>query len=126
VTDVPVDTIPAWIDATQVLADVLDVLRLPSTDDDADRIEQLIPTAADRIRAFIDRDDDPLPDAPPMHPLIRTSMTNAVIEMYRRKDAPFGVLNAWSPDEVAVRITTDPLRGVRGLLLPLKKKFGVA
>lgn len=124
-TDVPpVDAIPAWVDPTQVLADVLDVLRLPSTDDDADRIEQLIPTAADLIEAFIDR-AEPLPDAPPMHPLIRTAMTNATIELYRRKDAPFGVLNAWSADEVAIRITSDPLRGVRRLLLPLKQKFGV-
>lgn len=124
-TDLPVDTIPAWVDADQVLADVLDVLRLPSSDDDADRIETMIATAALLIEAFIDR-AEPLPDAPPMHPLIRTAMTNCTIELYRRKDAPFGVLNAWSADEVAVRITTDPLRGVLKILFPLKQKFGVA
>jgi hypothetical protein len=126
-TDVqPVDTVPSWVDPAQVLADVLDVLRLPATDDDADRLEALIPTAALLVEAFIDRGDSPLPDAPPMHPLIRTAMTNVVIELYRRKDAPFGVLNAWSADEVTVRITTDPLRGVLKILLPLKRRFGIA
>ena len=60
-----------------------------------------------------------------MHPLVRTAMTNLTIELYRRKDAPFGVLNAWSPDEVAVRISSDPMRGIVHILLPLKKKFGI-
>jgi hypothetical protein len=122
----PVDTVPPWVDPEQVLADVLDILRIPTTDDDADRIDALIATAADLVEAFIDRGDSPLPDAPPMHPLIRTAMSNVVIELYRRKDAPFGVLNAWSADEVAVRITTDPLRGVLKILLPLKRRFGIA
>lgn len=125
-TDVqPVDAIPTWVDPAQVLVDVLDVLRIDPTDDDADRIEQLIPTAADLIETFLDRDTDPLPAAPPMHPLVRTGMTNVTIELFRRKDAPFGVLNAWSADEGPVRITTDPLRGVRKILLPLKQRFGV-
>lgn len=121
-----VDDLPAWVDATQVLADVLDVLRLPATDDDSDRIESLIPTAADLVKTYLDRDADPLPDAPPMHPLVRTAMTNLTIELYRRKDAPFGVLNGWSPDEIAIRISTDPLRGVVKILLPLKRRWGIA
>jgi hypothetical protein len=125
VTDLPVDTVPAWVDPDQVLTDVLDVLRKPVTDVDADRVEQLIPTAADLVRAYLDRDDDPLPPAPPMHPLVRTAMTNLTIELYRRKDAPFGVLNAWSPDEMAVRISSDPMRGVIHVLLPLKQQFGI-
>jgi hypothetical protein len=125
VTDLPVDTVPAWVDPDQVLVDVLDVLRKQATDADADRIEQLIPAAANLVQTYLDRDDDPLPDAPPMHPLVRTAMTNLTIELYRRKDAPFGVLNAWSPDEVAVRISSDPMRGMVHILLPLKQKFGI-
>ena len=124
-TDLPVDTVPAWVDPDQVLTDVLAVLRKPATDVDADRLEELIPTAANLAQAYLDRDADPLPPAPPMHPLVRTAMTNLTIELYRRKDAPFGVLNAWSPDEVAVRISSDPLRGVVHILLPLKKQFGI-
>ena len=124
-TDLPVDTIPAWVDADQVLADVLDVLRKTATDADSDRIEALIPAAANLAQAYLDRDADPLPAAPPMHPLVRTAMTNLTVELYRRKDAPFGVLNAWSPDDLALRVSSDPMRGVVGILLPLKTGFGV-
>ena len=119
-------SVPVWVDADQVLADVLDVLRLPPTDDDSDRIAALIPAAAGLIETYLDREDQPLDPAPPMHPLIQTAMTNCTIELYRRKDAPFGVLNSWSSDEMVVRISTDPLRGVLKILLPLKLNFGVA
>lgn len=126
-SDLALDTdVPAWVDPTVVLADVLDVLRLPATDDDADRIEALIPSAARLVEDFIDRGDNPLPDAPPMHPLVRTAMANITIELYRRKDAPFGVLNGWSPDESVVRINTNPLRGMLHVLLPLKVQWGIA
>lgn len=124
-SDLPVDTVPAWVDADQVLTDVLDVLRKTSADPDADRISALIPSAAGLVAAYLDRDADPLPAAPPMHPLVRTAMTNLTVELYRRKDAPFGVLNAWSPDDLALRVSSDPMRGVVGLLLPLKQRFGV-
>lgn len=124
-TDLPVDTVPAWVDQDQVLVDVLDVLRKAASDPDADRVEALIPTAADLVQAYLDRDADPLPAAPPMHPLVRTAMTNLTVELFRRKDAPFGVLNAWSPDDIALRVSSDPLRGVVGILLPLKTGFGV-
>lgn len=119
--------VPVWVDEDQVLTDVLDVLRLPASDDDSDRIAALIPAAASLIETYLDRDAaDELPAAPPMHPLIQTAMTNCTIELYRRKDAPFGVLNSWSSDEMVVRISTDPLRGVMKILLPLKLQFGVA
>jgi len=120
-----VDTVPAYIDPVQVLADVLDTLRKQAGDPDADRIEELIPTAASLVDNYLDRAADPLPAAPPMHPLVSTAMTNLTIELYRRKDAPFGVLNSWSPDDVALRISSDPLRGVSQILLPLKQRFGV-
>jgi hypothetical protein len=125
VTDLPVDTVPAWVDADQVLADVLAQLRKQPGDVDADRIEATIPAAADLVRDYLDRDADPLPDAPPMHPLVRTAMTQVTVELYRRKDAPFGVLDAWSPDDVPVRVSSDPMRGVVAILLPLKRKFGI-
>jgi hypothetical protein len=118
--------VPVWVDEDQVLADVLDVLRLPAADDDSDRIAALIPAAAALIETYLDRDTAPLEAAPPMHPLIAVAMTNCTIELYRRKDAPFGVLNSWSSDEMVVRISTDPLRGVLKILLPLKLQFGVA
>jgi hypothetical protein len=117
-----------WLDPVVVLADVLQVLRLKETDPDKARIEdEHMPAAAALLDSFWDRcEEQALPPAPPMHPLARQAMTQLTIELYRRKDAPFGVLNAWSPDDVATFISSDPLRGVFGIALPLKKGFGIA
>lgn len=125
-SELALDTdVPAWVDPVTVLADVLDILRLPASDADAARIEALIPTAAHLVDGFLDRGDDPLPVAPPMHPLVRTGMTNVTVELYRRKDAPFGVLNSWTPDGMATRISSDPLASSRKLLQPLKRHWGL-
>lgn len=119
--------VPDWIDTATVLADVLDILRLPGDDPDVNRISDLhIPTAAALVDGYLDRiAASPLPPAPPMHPLVRAGMANATIEQYRRKDAPFGVLNAWSPDELAVRISSDAMAGARAILVNLKGGWGI-
>lgn len=119
------DPVPgAWCDDDQALADALLVLRLPGTDVDKQRLEQSVATACELITAALDRpDDDPVVGAPSA---LRTAHYMVAIELYRRKDAPFGVLNAWSPDEGSVRINTDPLRGVYHMILPYKRGFGVA
>lgn len=117
-----------WLDPDVVLADVQATLRMKATDPDIARIEdEHIPAAAALVDAFLDYPSDaPLTPVPPMHPLTRQAMTQLTIELYRRKDAPFGVLNAWSPDDVALRISTNPIQGVFHILLPLKKGFGIA
>lgn len=119
------DPIPgAWCDDDRALADALKVLRLPSTDIDNTRLTTAVATACELITACIDRaDDDPVTGDPAA---LRTAHYMVAVELYRRKDAPFGVLNAWSPDEGALRINTDPLRGVYHIILPFKRGFGVA
>jgi hypothetical protein len=47
-------------------------------------------------------------------------------ELYRRKDAPFGVLSAWSPTGEALRISRDHLAGVDSLLGPYVEGWGLA
>jgi hypothetical protein len=47
-------------------------------------------------------------------------------ELYERKDAPFGVLGAWSQDGEAMRIARDHLAGVEYLLMPYKLGWGLA
>jgi hypothetical protein len=47
-------------------------------------------------------------------------------ELYRRKDAPFGISNAWSPTGEALRISRDHLAGVEPLLLPHVEGWGLA
>lgn len=127
--DPPSGVLPSWCDAAAVTADVLALLRLAPTDPDAGRVQACVVTAAVLVDAWLDRGDNPLPAVgadTPMHPLARYGTTNVAAELYRRKDAPFGVLNAWSPDELQVRIAADPIRGSLYVLLPLKGNFGVA
>src|SRR6478736_261125 len=50
----------------------------------------------------------------------------ALLEAYRRKDAPFGIIGAWSSDGVAVRVSRDWLDGVKAALQPYRERFGVA
>ena len=125
-TPVPPFVLPAWVDPDAVLADAMAVLRMSGSDPDVARLQTLVSTAAALVDAWLDRGTSPLPDAPPMHPLAQFGTTQVTVELYRRKDAPFGVLNAWSPDEVVTRISNDPIRGAFNVLLPLKGGFGVA
>lgn len=114
----------AWCDDDRALSDALGVLRVPSTDPDFARLQICVATACELITAFMDRaDDDPVTGDPSA---LRTAHYMVAVELYRRKDAPFGVLNAWSPDEGQLRITNDPMRGVYHIVLPFKRGFGVA
>ena len=56
-------------------------------------------------------------------PLVEAAVELAV-EVYRSKDAPFGVLDAWSADAVPLRISSDRLRNVRSIAVPYKRRFG--
>lgn len=47
-------------------------------------------------------------------------------ELYRRKDAPFGISNAWSPTGEALRISRDQLAGVEPMLGPHIEGWGLS
>jgi hypothetical protein len=57
--------------------------------------------------------------------IVDQAMAVLTIELYRRKDAPFGVTDAWSPDGVPVQLSSDPLQGVKKRLRSLKGRCGV-
>jgi hypothetical protein len=59
-------------------------------------------------------------------PAITTACVLALIDAYRRKDATFGIIGAWSPDGVALRVSRDWLDGVKASLQPYRVRFGVA
>lgn len=52
--------------------------------------------------------------------------TVAAGEWYRRKDAPFGVMGAWSESGESFRVARDPLAGVEHLLAPYRAGWGIA
>ena len=49
------------------------------------------------------------------------------VEVFRRKDTTFGVLNTWSSADFGpVRVSTDWLKGVESLLHPyMRDSYGV-
>jgi hypothetical protein len=116
-------TAPAvWpFDKVRVLNDALAVLRLDIGDPDAERINDLVPVACALCEQELDADVAPLTVPEPVH----TAAVHVTVELYRRKDAPFGVTDAWSTDGVPVRISSDPLRGARRMLWPYKARFGL-
>jgi hypothetical protein len=103
----------------------MDVLRMDPTDDDSDRVFQAAESAVLLVNDYLDRDDDPIV-APPPQP-VTDACVQVTVEAYRRKDAPFGVLNSWSESDIGpVRIGTDPLKGVEQILAPFAHRYGVA
>lgn len=113
----------AWCDDDRALSDALSILRLPASDLDKDRLAICVTEACELISNELDRADAPIEGDPATLRMVHAELS---VELYRRKDAPFGVLNAWSPDEIALRIPGDPLAGFRARLLPWKLDYGVA
>lgn len=103
---------------TQALA----VLRMENDDVDAGRVEDAAEVATVRLDGYLDA-VTPI-DTATMPDLVQAAV-ELTVEVYRTKDAPWGVLDAWSADTVPVRISSDRLRSIRGLVIPRKERFGV-
>jgi hypothetical protein len=102
--------------------EVLDALRLEADDPDADRVDSARLAAQSLLEQYLWRQEGLPPGA--IEPL-RQACIQVAIEQYRRKDSPFGVLDAWSPDGVGpVRIGNDPLAGAVQLVAPWRQGLG--
>ena len=110
-----------WI-VEDVANAALDVLRLDPADEDAARVV----AAADSATVLVDQklDLDVAPETIP-GPVYDAAVMLAV-ELYRRKDAPFGVTDSWSIDGASIRISADVTRGVASMLAPFRGRRGVA
>ena len=114
-----------WCDDVQAVNDALTILALPTSAANQNMLRPFAESACQLISNFLDR-LTPF-GAPGVAPApLRTAHAQVTCELYRRKDAPFGVLNAWSQDEVAVRIGNDALAGVKPSILPYKERWGLA
>jgi hypothetical protein len=118
-------TLPGWSDPATITAAALAVLRLDPTDADAVRVESAARSALFLVDDYLDRADDPLVSPAPQP--VTDATVQVTCELYRRKDAPFGVLNSWSESDIGpVRIGTDPIKGVELLLAPYAHRYGVS
>ena len=100
------------------------VLRRDPTDVDADdpRVLQACEVATRRLDNYLDATVDVLPMT---EPELVEAATELAVEVYRSKDAPFGVIEAWSADAIPLRISSDRLRNVRSIAVAHKQRGGV-
>jgi hypothetical protein len=111
------------VDVAVITAAALASMGMTPADPDAAAVE----TAAEAAVALVvDYLGNPELVAPEPQPVL-TATTQVTVELYRRKDAVFGVLNTWAdPDFGPVRVSTDWLKGVEALLHPyMRDSFGV-
>jgi len=108
-------------DVDRIVGRSLEGLRLGADDPDVPRVHDATQTACDLIDAEVDH-----AEPTDVSYAMEAAAVQVTIEGFRRKDAPFGVVDAWSQDMVAFRISGDPLAGVRALLANDKTRWGVA
>ena len=133
-----VDTSGTWLDQVpDVAAAALSTLRLTDTDPDANRVTAKASAACSAIdmrlelRAVAGRMQYdvagvtvytyPAGGAPPD---VLEAAVQLAVSLYRRKDAPFGVVTQGMADPVY--ISRDQLAQVESLLLPWCEGFGLA
>lgn len=135
----PVET-GTWHDQAPEIAEAArTLLRLSATDPDVGRLQgnaRAACSAIDHRLSLKPHPDRPLmtvggetwntyavDDAPPD---VVTAAQQLTGELFRRKDAPFGVLNAASANAVPVYVSRDQLAGVDSLLAPYVEGWGFA
>ncbi len=100
------------------------LLKLTGDSPDAGRVNDLaelvLELIHDRLGATLYYDETTVPT-----PIVEAAAV-ATSEMYRRKDAPFGITGAWSQEGENLRISRDPLAGVEHLIAPYKVGWGIA
>lgn len=136
--EVPAAVAGSWHDAIPVIAaGALEQLRVTSTDVDAGRIARKAPAACSSIdqhldlRATTGRVTYVLGGVTVVSYAAGTAPADVLeaavlltVELYRRKDAAFGVLPGGAVD-APVRISADHLRGVESLLAPWVEGWGI-
>lgn len=137
---VPEAVAGSWHDQAPAIASAaLEQLRLAGVDMDAGRIASKAPAACSSIDQYLELravagrvtytvGGVPIVsyasgDAPAD---VLEAAVQLTVELYRRKDAAFGVLNAWSPTGEALRISGQQLAGVASLLEPWREGWGIA
>lgn len=114
----------AWVDIPTTYEAVLLSLRVTAADPDAEAILFAIQAAASLIDQYLDR-TTPLPIPPPAP--VQAALEQLAVELYRRKDAPFSILNATVPEDVPLDLTGQAaLQSVAPMIQPWRQRWGFA
>lgn len=119
-TDVSAPAALPW-DVDAVAQAALDILRLDEADEDAGRIVDAATSATELVDQVLDHDIAPASIPSPVF----DAAVNLTVEMYRRKDAPFGVTDSWSVDGASIMLSADVMRGTRSTLARYKARWGI-
>src|SRR4029077_17146128 len=118
---------PPWNGDPLALVEMARVrLALRQDDPDLPWLGQLADSVIQLVDLYTDHEGPPFNASGAVQPAVTTACVLALIDAYRRKDATFGVIGAWSPDGVALRVSRDWLDGVKASLQPYRVRFGVA
>lgn len=111
-----------WADIDAIESDALAVLRMDSSDPDADRVREAAEVAVPLIDAWLDVET---PYEAPNEPLTNAAV-RLTVELYRRGDVPFGQAGGWDAAGPITTMTANVLAGVRSQLLPYRQRWGIA
>lgn len=124
-------TTPAWLDPT-VADQAMATMHLKADDPDAAVVATGVQVAAQLIDTYVGVGSMPVrggegEDAGLAPEPVQQAVLIVGVEMYRRRDAAFGVLNAYNQSDFGpVRISTDWLKGVESILRPyMRDHLGV-
>ena len=122
---------PSWLDPT-VADQALATMHLKTSDPDAEVAKAGVAVAAQLVDTYVGVGDmptrEPNTDGLELAPEpVQQAVLIVGVEMYRRRDAAFGVLNAYAQSDFGpVRISTDWLKGVESILRPyMRDHLGV-
>lgn len=120
--------VPAWLDPT-VAEQAMATMHLKADDADAEVVETGVRVAAQLVDTYVGVGSMPVrTDGTGLAPEpVQQAVLIVSVEMYRRRDAAFGVLNAYNQSDFGpVRISTDWLKGVESILRPyMRDHLGV-
>ena len=119
-TDVSAPAALPW-DVDAVADAALDILRLDAADEDAARILTAAASATELVDQVLDYETAPASIPSPVF----DAAVNLTVELYRRKDAPFGVTDSWSVDGASILLSSDVMRGTRSTLSRYKARWGI-
>jgi hypothetical protein len=119
---------PAWGDPVVIAAAAMAILDLPADDDAAAaQVEAAATSALYLVDEYLGTPEPAWPTPTIAPPPVIDATVLVTVELYRRKDATFGVLNTWSSADFGpIRVSTDWLKGVESLLHPyMRDHYGV-
>ena len=126
-TTPPGYAVPTWGDPAVIAAAAAAILDLAPGDAALPEVEAAATSALFLVDGYLGEPEPAWPDPTEAPAPVIEATVLVTVELYRRRDTTFGVLNTWAGSDFGpVRVSTDWLKGVESLLHPyMRDSFGV-